>query len=380
MDFELSDDHRLLRESVRAFAEAEIRPAARALDEREEFSVELTTKMGALGLFGIAVPEEYGGQGMDRLAYVVAVEELARVDGSQAATVAAGNLGIGPICHFATEAQKHRYLPSLCAGEGLWAFALTEPHAGSDLRSTETRAVESDAGWTLDGTKTFITNGSNPLSRGVSVLAVTGGSGRDLELSLFLVEHGTPGFDAAPLHGKLCWRASDTAELHFTECTVPAGALLGTRGGGLKAALDALDTGRLGIAAMGLGAAQGAFEAALAYAKERKQFGRPIGAFEGVSFRLADMATRIGHARIFLYQAAWRSDTGRSYATEAAMAKLYCTEVAGEVTDAAVQIHGGYGLMHDSPVERFYRDHRILRIGEGTSEIQRVVIARALGL
>ena len=380
MDFELSDDHRLLRESVRAFAEAEIRPAARVLDEREEFSVELTRKMGGLGLFGIAIPEEYGGQGMDRLAYVVAVEELARVDGSQAATVTAGNLGIGPIYHFGTEAQKHRYLPSLCAGEGLWSFALTEPNAGSDLRSLQTRAVESDAGWTLDGTKTFITNASNPLSRGVSVLAVTGGSGRDLELSFFLVEHGTPGFDAAPLHGKLCWRASDTAELHFSECTVPASALLGTRGGGLKAALDTLDTGRLGIAAMGLGAAQGAFEAALAYAKERKQFGRPIGSFEGVSFSLADMATRIEHARSFLYQTAWRSDAGRSYATEAAMAKLYCTEVAGEVTDAAVQIHGGYGLMHDSPVERFFRDHRILRIGEGTSEIQRLVIARALGL
>lgn len=380
MDFELSDDHRLLRETVRAFAEAEIRPVASALDEREEFSVELTTKMAGLGLFGILVPEAYGGHAMDHLAYVVAVEELARVDGSQAATVAAGNLGIGPIHHYGTEAQKRRYLPALCAGEGLWAFALTEPNAGSDLRSTETRAVESDAGWTLDGTKTFITNASNPLSRGVSVLAATGGSGRDLELSFFLVEHGTPGFDAASLHGKLSWRASDTAELHFTECAVPAGALLGTRGGGLKAALDTLDTGRIGIAAMGLGAAQGAFEAALAYAKERKQFGRPIGAFEGVSFQLADMATRIGHARTFLYQAAWRCDTGRSYATEAAMAKLYCTEVAGEVTDAAVQIHGGYGLMRDSPVERFYRDHRILRIGEGTSEIQRVVIARALGL
>ena len=381
MDFELSEEHRILRDTVRAFAESEIRPVARELDDREEFSVELTKKMGELGLFGIVVPEEYGGQGMNALAAIIAIEELARVDGSQAATVAAGNaLGIGAINAYGSEQQKRKYLPALCGGKSLWGFALTEPGAGSDLQSIQTRAVESDRGWTLNGSKTFTTNASSPISIGVSVLAVTGGHGREPELSLFLAEHGTPGFEAVTMHGKLGWRASDTAELSFTDCTVPSDAILGTRGGGFQAALETLDAGRLGIAAMGLGAAQGAFEAALAHAKDRTQFARPIGKFQGVSFQLADMSTQIEHARTFLYRAAWLRDTGQDFRASAAMAKLYCTEVAGRVTDAAVQIHGGYGLMKDSVVERFYRDHRILRIGEGTSEIQRVVIARALGL
>ena len=381
MDFELSEEHRILRDTVRAFAESEIRPVARELDDREEFSVELTKKMGELGLFGIVVPEKYGGQGMNALASIIAIEELARVDGSQAATVAAGNaLGIGAINAYGSEQQKRKYLPALCGGKSLWGFALTEPGAGSDLRSIQTRAVESDRGWTLNGSKTFTTNASSPISIGVSVLAVTGGHGREAELSLFLAEHGTPGFEAVTMHGKLGWRASDTAELSFTDCTVPSDAILGTRGGGFQAALETLDAGRLGIAAMGLGAAQGAFEAALAHAKDRTQFARPIGKFQGVSFQLADMSTQIEHARTFLYRAAWLRDTGQDFRASAAMAKLYCTEVAGRVTDAAVQIHGGYGLMKDSVVERFYRDHRILRIGEGTSEIQRVVIARALGL
>ena len=381
MDFELSEEHRILRDTVRAFAESEIRPVARELDDREEFSVELTKKMGELGLFGIVVPEEYGGQGINALAAIIAIEELARVDGSQAATVAAGNaLGIGAINAYGSEQQKRKYLPALCGGKSLWGFALTEPGAGSDLRSIQTRAVESDRGWTLNGSKTFTTNASSPISIGVSVLAVTGGHGREPELSLFLAEHGTPGFEAVTMHGKLGWRASDTAELSFTDCTVPSDAILGTRGGGFQAALETLDAGRLGIAAMGLGAAQGAFEAALAHAKDRTQFARPIGKFQGVSFQLADMSTQIEHARTFLYRAAWLRDTGQDFRASAAMAKLYCTEVAGRVTDAAVQIHGGYGLMKDSVVERFYRDHRILRIGEGTSEIQRVVIARALGL
>ena len=381
MDFELSAEHRILRDTVRAFAESEIRPVARELDDREEFSVELTKKMGELGLFGIVVPEEYGGQGMNALASIIAIEELARVDGSQAATVAAGNaLGIGAINAYGSEQQKRKYLPALCGGKSLWGFALTEPGAGSDLRSIQTRAVESDRGWTLNGSKTFTTNASSPISIGVSVLAVTGGHGREPELSLFLAEHGTPGFEAVTMHGKLGWRASDTAELSFTDCTVPSDAILGTRGGGFQAAVETLDAGRLGIAAMGLGAAQGAFEAALAHAKDRTQFARPIGKFQGVSFQLADMSTQIEHARTFLYRAAWLRDIGQDFRASAAMAKLYCTEVAGRVTDAAVQIHGGYGLMKDSVVERFYRDHRILRIGEGTSEIQRVVIARALGL
>ena len=232
MDFELSAEHRILRDTVRAFAESEIRPVARELDDREEFSVELTKKMGELGLFGIVVPEEYGGQGMNALASIIAIEELARVDGSQAATVAAGNaLGIGAINAYGSEQQKRKYLPALCGGKSLWGFALTEPGAGSDLRSIQTRAVESDRGWTLNGSKTFTTNASSPISIGVSVLAVTGGHGREPELSLFLAEHGTPGFEAVTMHGKLGWRASDTAELSFTDCTVPSDAILGTRGG-----------------------------------------------------------------------------------------------------------------------------------------------------
>lgn len=380
MDHDLSGEHQLLRETVRSFAEAEIAPVAAKLDEREEFSTDLTRRMGAIGLFGIVVPEEYGGQGMDYLAYVIAAEELARVDGSQAATVTAANsLGIGPILSFGTEDQKQRLLPDLCSGSGLWGFGLTEPDAGSDSRASKTRAVESPEGWTINGTKTFITNAANPLSRGVTVQTVTGSNGRP-ELTCFLVDQGTPGFEATPMHGKLMWRASDTAQLSFSDCVVPPDAMLGERGGGSHLMLQTLDTGRLGIAAMALGAAQGAFEAALSYARERHQFGRPIGSFQGVSFQLADMATEIDHARTYLYRAAWLVDRGRPFRKEAAMAKLFCTEVSGRVTDAAVQIHGGYGLLKDSPVERFYRDHRILRIGEGTSEIQRIVIGRALGL
>jgi alkylation response protein AidB-like acyl-CoA dehydrogenase len=381
MDFDLDSEHRLLRDTVRSFAEAEIGPAASELDEQEQFSVELTRSMGEIGLFGIVVPEEYGGQGMDYLAYVIATEELARVDGSQAATVTAGNsLGIGPIYYYGTEQQRQRYLPDLCTGTSLWAFGLTEAGAGSDSRASATRAEETGSGWRLTGTKIFITNASSPISAGVTVQAVTGGTEGRPELTCFLLERGTPGFVATPMHGKLMWRASDTAELRFDDCEIDSTAILGEKGAGSRQMLETLDTGRLGIAAMGLGAAQGAFELALAHAKQRNQFGRPIGSFQGISFQLADMATKIDHARTYLYRAARICDAGGEFRTEAAMAKLYCTEVAGEVTDAAVQIHGGYGLMKDSPVERFYRDHRILRIGEGTSEIQRIVISRALGL
>ncbi len=381
MDFDLDTEHALLRDTVRSFAEGEIAPVAAGLDQREEFSVELTHKMGDLGMFGMVVPEEYGGQGMDYLAYVVATEELARVDGSQAATVTAGNsLGIGPIYYYGSEEQRQRYLPGLCTGAGLWAFGLTEAGAGSDSRASATRAEEIADGWRLNGSKTFITNASSPISRGVTVQAVTGNQSGRPELTCFLLEHGTPGFTATAMHDKLMWRASDTAELSFADCDVPSEALLGSRGNGSKQMLETLDNGRLGIAAMGLGAAQGAFEAALAHAKARRQFGRPIGSFQGVSFQLADMAMKIDHARTYLYRAAWLKDAGREFRTEAAMAKLFCSEVAAEATDAAVQIFGGYGLMKDSAVERFYRDHRILRIGEGTSEIQRIVISRSLGL
>ncbi|MFA5139425.1 MAG: acyl-CoA dehydrogenase family protein [Elusimicrobiota bacterium] len=381
MDFELSDDQKMIRETVRKFAQAKIRPAAHDLEEHEDFSVDLTRQMGELGVFGIIVPEAYGGQGMDYLSYVIAVEELARVDGSQAATVAAGvSLGIAPLLYFGTEEHKRKHLPKLCSGEALFAFGLTEPSAGSDSRGTKTRAEKADGGWVLNGSKIFITNGSTPITSGVIVQALTGKQkdGKP-EFSCFIVEAGTPGFTAKTMHKKLMWRASNTAELYFQDCRVPEANLLGKIGDGSKQMLKTLDSGRLSIAAMGLGCAQGAYEAALEYAKTREQFGQPICRFQATAFKLADMATRIEHARTFLYKACWLRDTGRPFSTESAMAKLTCSELAREVADEAVQIHGGYGLMKEFDVERFYRDQRLLQIGEGTSEIQRLVISRAIG-
>ena len=366
--------------SVRDFAEREIKPLAHEFDENERFSVSITRKMGELGLFGIMVPPEYGGHGLDTLSYIIAVEELARVDGSQAATVAAHNsLGIGPIQYFGTEEQKQKYLPSLCTGEALWAFGLTEPDAGSDSRSTKTKANLEGGQWIINGSKIFITNGSEPMSVGATVQAMTGEESNKKIFSTIIVEKGTPGFISRAMHGKMMWRASDTAELFFDDCRVPEGNLLGRVGEGSKIMLSTLDNGRLSIAAMGLGCAQGAFEMALSYAQERKQFGQPISKFQVISFKLADMATKIELARTLLYKACWLKDNHLPFAKEAAMSKLYCSEIAKEVTDEAVQIHGGYGLMKDYPIERFYRDQRLLQIGEGTSEIQRIVISRYIG-
>ena len=378
----LKDEHNIIRESIRAFAEKEIKPVAGELDEKEEFSAELTAKMGELGLFGTTVAEEFGGHGLDYLSYIIAVEELARVDGSQAATVAAHNsLGTGPIFYFGSKAQKEKYLPKLCTGKALWAFGLTEPDAGSDSQATRTTAELKDGFWVINGSKTFITNGSAEITAGVTVKAVSGvrGDGKK-EFSTILVEAGTPGFTARTMKGKLMWRGSNTSELFFDNCRVPAENLLGHRGDGAKVMLTALDSGRLAIGAMGLGCAQGAFEAALAYSKERKQFGKPIGNFQVIAFKLADMAVKIEAARNLLYNACWLRDNKKPFAREAAMAKLYCSEVAKEVADEAVQIHGGYGLLKGYDVERFYRDQRLLQIGEGTSEIQRLVISRHLGI
>ena len=378
----LKEEHNIIRESIRAFAEKEIRPVAGKLDENEEFSAELTAKMGELGLFGTTVAEEFGGHGLDYLSYIIAVEELARVDGSQAATVAAHNsLGTGPIFYFGSKAQKEKYLPKLCTGKALWAFGLTEPDAGSDSQATRTTAELKDGFWVINGSKTFITNGSAEITAGVTVKAVSGvrGDGKK-EFSTILVEAGTPGFTARTMKGKLMWRGSNTSELFFDNCRVPAENLLGHRGDGAKVMLTALDSGRLAIGAMGLGCAQGAFEASLAYSKERKQFGKPIGNFQVIAFKLADMAVKIEAARNLLYNACWLRDNKKPFAREAAMAKLYCSEVAKEVADEAVQIHGGYGLLKGYDVERFYRDQRLLQIGEGTSEIQRLVISRHLGI
>jgi len=381
MNFDLTEEQILIRKTVRDFAEDEIKPAAAELDEKEEFSVELTKKMGELGLFGMYLPEKYGGHGMDTLSYIIAVEELARVDGSQAATLAAHNsLGIGPIYYYGTEDQKQKYLPKLSTGEYLWSFGLTEPDAGSDSRGTKTKAALEEGIWVINGSKIFITNGSAPISLGCTVQAVTGTSeeGRKI-FTTILVENNTDGFEAKVMHGKMMWRSSNTSELYFDNCKVPESNLLGEIGQGSKIMLSTLDNGRLSIGAMGLGLAQGAYEMALKYAKERQQFGRPLSKFQTIAFKLADMATKIELGRNLLYKACWLKDNNRPFAKEAAMSKLYCSEIAKEVADEAVQIHGGYGLMKEYDVERFYRDQRLLQIGEGTSEIQRLVISRYIG-
>lgn len=380
MNFELSEEQQMIRKAVRDFAELEIKPIAQELDEKAEFSLSLTKKMGELGLFGMYLPQKYGGQELDNLSYIIAVEELARIDSSQAATLAAHNsLGIGPIFSYGTEEQKLKYLPELCTGEALWGFGLTEPEAGSDSRGTKTKAILENGQWLINGSKIFITNGSSEISIGSTVQAVTAEKNGRKEFSCIIVEKDTPGFKRVTMHGKMMWRASDTAELFFDDCKVPEENLLGKVGEGSKIMLSTLDNGRLSIAAMGLGLAQGAFELGLSYAKERKQFGKAISKFQINSFKLADMALKIELARNLLYKACWLKDNDQPFAKEAAMSKLYCSEIAREVADEALQLHGGYGLMKDYDIERFYRDQRLLQIGEGTSEIQRMVIARYIG-
>ena len=380
MDFSLTEEQRLIRQTVREFAEQEIKPVAQELDEKEKFSTELTARMGELGLFGMYLPEEYGGQAMDTLSYIIAVEELSRVDGSQAATLAAHNsLGIGPIYYYGTKEQKDKYLPKLCTGKALWSFGLTEPNAGSDSRGTKTTAKLENGNWVINGSKIFITNGSVDISVGSTVQAVTGEKDGKKTFSTIIVENGTEGFKAIPMHKKMMWRASNTSELYFDNCIVPEENLLGKIGEGSHIMLSTLDNGRLSIGAMGLGLAQGAYEMALKYANERQQFGRSISKFQIVAFKLADMALKVELARNLLYKACWLKDNKKPFAKEAAMAKLYCSEIAKEVADDAVQIHGGYGLMKEYDIERFYRDQRLLQIGEGTSEIQRLVISRYIG-
>ncbi len=381
MDFDLTSEQKMIRKEIRKFALNEIAPVAAQLDEDEKFSSKLTKKMGSIGLFGIFVSEKYDGQGMDYLSYIMAVEEIARVDGSQAATIAAGNsLGIGPIFYFGTEEQKQKHLPKLCSGEALWGFGLTEPDAGSDAGGSRTSAVLKKKGWELNGSKIFITNAACELSTGVTVQAVTGTRPNNRpEYTCFLVEHGTPGFEAVPMHKKMMWRASNTAELYFDDVKIPEKNILGKTGDGFHQMLQTLDGGRLSIAAMGLGGAQGAYDAALKYSQERIQFGQPICKFQAVAFKLADCAVEIECARNLLYKACWLKDMNRSFEKEASMAKLYCSEVMGRVVNHAMQIHGGYGLMKEYNVERFFRDQKLLEIGEGTSEIQRIVISKFIG-
>ncbi|MBN1598229.1 MAG: acyl-CoA dehydrogenase family protein [Bacteroidales bacterium] len=377
----ISNSHNLLRSKIRAFAEKIIRPVAAQLDENAWFSADLTYKMGKLGLFGINVPEKYGGQGKDTLSYIIAIEELARIDGSQAATVASHNsLGLGPILRFGTEKQKSEFLPELCTGEKLWAFGLTEPTAGSDAKGTKSKADLIDHEWVINGKKIFITNSSSEISAGATIQVVTGDIDGKKELSVILVTRTTQGYKSEKIKDKMMWRAADTGRLYFENCRVPEENLLGRRGEGLKIMLETLDSGRLSIAAMGLGLAQGAYEQALLYSNKREQFGRSISSFQSIAFKLADMATKIELARNSLYTACWLKDSKQPFGKEAAMAKLYCSEIAKEVADEALQIHGAYGLFKDTEIERFYRDQRILQIGEGTSEILRLVISRNIGL
>ena len=377
----MDEKYEMIRTAVREFAESEIKPVAGELEDKEEFSVELTQKMGDIGLFGMVVPEEYGGQGLDYISYIIAVEEIARVDGSQAATMAAcGSLAIYPMYRFGSEAQRRKYLPDLCRGRSLMGFGLTEPNAGSDAGATRSSAVREEDSWVINGRKTLTTNANTPMTTGSIVQTVTGvrPDGRP-DYTCFIVENGTPGFTLNTLKRKLMWRASNTAELFLDNCRVSDDAILGKPGDGFRQMLDTLDGGRLSIGAMGLGCAQGAYEAALRYSKERVQFGRPICKQQSIAFKLADMDLKIELARNMLYKACWLCENKRPYGKEAAMGKLYCSEIAREVADEAVQIHGGYGLFKDYDVERFYRDQRLLQIGEGTSEILRLVISRAIG-
>ena len=377
LSFDLSDEHRLFRTTVREFAEGEIGPQAEALDREGRFPLDLVAKAAELGLMGIPIPAEWEGGGADTLAYAIAIEELARVDQSFAITVAAHtSLGTQPINLFGSEEQKREWLPQLASGRRLAAFGLTEPGAGSDAGATRTTARLEGGEWVVDGAKMFITNAGTEISALVTVTARTG----DDEISNIVIENGTPGYELSPPLHKMGWRSSDTRGLSFTGCRVPEGHLLGPRGNGFRQFLQILDGGRISVAALGLGAAQGAFEMSLRYANEREQFGRPIGRFQAVGFKLADMATEIEAGRQLIYQAAWLKDQGRDFAHMAAMAKLYTGELSRRVCNEAVQIHGGYGFMDEYPVSRFYRDQKVLDIGEGTNEVQRMVIARGLGL
>ncbi len=376
MDFELSDEQRDIQRLVRDFARQEVRPVAEELDREHRFPYEIVEKLAGLGLMGMPFPQEYGGGGTDNLSYAIAVEELARVDSSVAITMAAHtSLGTWPMFAFGSEEQKREWLPQLCSGQRLGAFGLTEPEAGSDAGNTRTSARLEDGDWVIDGAKQFITNAGTDISGCVTITARTGPD----EVSNIIVPNGTPGYEVEPPYRKMGWNASDTRPLAFSGCRVPAENLLGPRGMGFKQFLQTLDGGRIGVAAMGVGLAQGALDEALAYAKQRIAFGQPISKYQAIQMKLADMATEIEGARLMTWKAAVLKDRGETFTLTAAMAKLKTGRLAVRAAEEAVQIHGGYGYIEEYPVCRFYRDAKILTIGEGTDEVQQMVIARALG-
>ncbi len=377
MNFDLSHEQELVRQTVRDFAVERIAPVAEELDREHRFPYELVAELAGLGLMGIPVPEAYGGAGGDTVSYAVAVEELTRIDSSVAITVAAHtSLGTMPILLFGTEEQKQQWLPDLASGRKLAAFGLTEPGAGSDAGATQTRAELRAGTWVVSGSKIFITNAGTDISACVTITAITGNG----EISNIVIPNGTPGYVISQPMEKLGWRASDTRELSFQDCAVPEANLLGGRGRGFQQFLEILDGGRISVAAMGVGLAQGAYDLAFAYAGERRQFGRPISSFQAIQFKLADMATEIEAGRQLVYKAAWLKDEGRPFALEAAMAKLYTGELSQRAVNHALQIHGGYGFMDEYAISRLYRDQKVLEIGEGTNEVQRMVIAKHLGL
>jgi short-chain 2-methylacyl-CoA dehydrogenase len=377
VDLDLSPEHELIRDTLRAFARERVAPMAEELDREGRFPYELVSELAELGLMGIPVPEEYGGAGADTLSYAIAIEELTRVDSSVAITVAAHtSLGTMPILLYGNDEQRERWLPDLASGKRLAAFGLTEPGAGSDAGATRTTAEERDGSWVVNGSKIFITNAGTDITWGVTITAVTGPD----EISNIVVENGTPGYELSGPLKKMGWRASDTRALSFTDCAVPAENLLGERGKGFTQFLEILDGGRISVAAMGVGLAQGAYDLAHAYALQRHQFGRPIASFQAVQFKLADMATEIEAGRALVHRAAWLKDQGQPFALEAAMAKLYTGELSHRAVNWALQIHGGYGYTDEFAISRLYRDQKILEIGEGTNEVQRMVIARHLGL
>jgi short-chain 2-methylacyl-CoA dehydrogenase len=377
VDLDLAPEHELIRSTVRDFADQRVAPVAEELDREKRFPYDLVAELAELGLMGMTIPEEYGGGGTDALSYAIAIEELTRVDSSVAITVAAHHsLGTLPIYYFGDEEQRRRWLPDLASGRRLAAFGLTEPEAGSDAGATRTTAELRDGRWVVNGSKIFITNAGTDISACVTITARTG----EDEVSNIVVPNGTAGYEISAPMEKLGWHASDTRELSFRDCEVPEDHLLGPRGEGFRQFLEILDGGRISVAAMGVGLAQGAYDLAYAYAKERRAFGQPIARFQAVQFKLADMAVEIEAGRALTYKAAWLKDQDRPFAKEAAMAKLYTGELSRRVVNEALQIHGGYGYMSEFAISRLYRDQKILEIGEGTNEVQRMVIAKHLGL